>query len=783
MREVSSGPALGRTRTRSDRTSRLRLALCGLTAMTPLLIVSTARADEAAPDTGAVAAAISEIVVTARHRAEDSQKVPAALAVVGGEFLEKTNTTNISQLSQYVPSIQFTFFNARNANINIRGLGNNIGLANDGLDPGVGFYVDQVYYSRPATATLDLVDIDHVEILRGPQGTLFGKDTTSGAINITTASPAFQPTGQAEVSGGNYGYVQAKASVSGPLIDDKLAGRLSVATTTREGYVTNVFDDNRVNNYRNFTVRGQLLYTPTDDFKIRVIADYANQFTHCCAQLLANIVTPANGKNFNAIARQFGYTPVIGTVDVNSRFQARQETGGTSVQMDWSLPKVVFTSITAWRFWNWWPANDADNSPVSVFLAGQNRDYQNQLSQEFRVASAGQNNVDYVAGLYLYREQIKAIGLTQYGSAASYYLLGPTVPAVVANNLTNNYTSNYKTDSIALFGQAVWHITPQLNLTGGLRYTTDFKSGNFTQVTSGAAPLTRALAALASARAALGTSTAFQLKNVNANISGLVNLSYQFTPDVLAYVNYARGYKSGGLNLAQLPPGANPIVAPESVDAVEGGVKLTLFDRRLTLNADVFWERDKNYQANIFDQNILKLYLSNVPEVRSQGFEADLQAQPTDNLSLYASLAYDDAIYADYPGGQCGLESTAAACDLSGRPLAGTPRWAVSAGGEYDYPVTLGALEAKAYVGADYSYRSSLYSHASDSIYTRLPQLTLVNARVGLKSDRWDVFFWAKNLANDTYYNYLQPGPGNTGAIYGLLGDPRTYGATLRVKY
>src|SRR6185369_11729043 len=179
--------------------------------------------------------------VTARHRAEDSQKVPAALSVIGGQFLDKTNTSNIAQVAQLTPSIQFTFFNPRNANINIRGLGNNIGLANDGLVPGVGFYVDQVYYSRPATATLDLIDIDRIEVLRGPQGTLFGKDTTAGAINVVTAGPSFKPTASLEVTGGNYGYFQAKAAVSGPLVADKLAGRLSVATTTREGLLTNVY--------------------------------------------------------------------------------------------------------------------------------------------------------------------------------------------------------------------------------------------------------------------------------------------------------------------------------------------------------------------------------------------------------------------------------------------------------------------------------------------------------------------------------------------------------------
>jgi len=771
---------------------RRRLALAGMTALATVFAAGIAHSAEAGAAAVATASAdeaeaigVEEVVVTARHRAEDSQKVPAALSVIGGQFLEKTNTSNIAQVAQLAPSVQFTFFNARNANINVRGLGNNIGLANDGLVPGVGFYIDGIYYSRPATATLDLVDVDRIEVLRGPQGTLFGKDSTAGAINVITASPTFKPAATLEVTGGNYGYFQAKAAVSGPLIPDKLAGRLSVATTTREGLLTNLYDGEKVNDYRNLTLRGQLLYTPTDDLKVRLIADYSRQPTHCCTQVLAKVVAPTNGKDFNAFAQHFGWTPSVDpfsrTANVNSPFKAGQETGGVSVETNWSTPKAVFTSLTAWRFWNWWPANDSDNSPLPVFLAAQNGDYQHQYSQEFRVASAGENRIDYVVGLYLYREQIKAVGLTRYGSAATYFLLNPALPASVLDGVRTDFVSKYNTDSLALFGQAVWHITPSLNLTGGLRYTQDFKRGNFNLVASGGAPVTGTLAGL---RAAFATSTAYALKDSDGEVSGLVNLSYQVNPNILAYANYARGTKSGGLNLTVLPAGADPIVAPEKVDALEAGLKTRLFDGRVTLNADVFWQRDRNYQANIYDQAIQKLYLSNVPEVRTKGFEIDVQAQPTDDLSLYASTTYNDAVYQKYPGGQCGLEAiTQASCDLSGRPLAGTPRWAASAGGEYSRPVSLGAREARAYLGADYSYRSSLYSHASDSIYTRLPQLSLVNARAGVRADGWDLYVWGKNLGNAKYFTYLSPGPGNTGALFAQLGDPRTYGVTLRLKY
>jgi len=745
----------------------------------------------------AVAAAdapITDVVVTARHRAENVQKVPVAISVLSGDFLAKTNTVNIEQIAQLEPSVQFTFFNARNANINVRGLGNNIGLANDGIEPGVGFYVDQVYYDRPATATFDLVDLSSIEVLRGPQGTLFGKNTTAGAINITSAAPSFTPEATGEVTGGNLGYFQAKASVSGPLIGDVLAGRLSAATTTHEGYVTNVFDNNKVNASKDFEIRGQLLYTPTSTFKLRLIGDYSKQVSNCCDLVISGIVTPSNGKNFTALSQLFGYTPKVDPfnrqADTNSNIQADQETGGVSAQADWTIPGAVLTSVTAWRFWNWWPANDSDYTPLSILLQSQNGDHQRQFSQEFRIASTGNTLIDYSGGLYLFREQIAQVGATQFGNAATAFLLSPALPALVATNYTLNFNASYNTTSYAAFGQTVWHIDPKWNLTTGLRYTYDHKDGWFNQTAGGAASLAGLPAATAALlggyRAALGTADYLTERYNNGEVSGQVDLSYQATRNILGYVNYARGYKSGGLNLTQLPAGASPVIQPESIDAVEAGLKTQVFERRLTVNADIFWEQDQNYQANILDPALLKLYLANVPKVRSEGVEVDVQARPTDNLSLYASGTFDDAIYASYADGTCGLETiTATHCNLSGRPLAGTPKWALAAGGEYSHPLRVLSREAEAYFGADYNFRSSIYSAASDSIYSRLGSLNLVNARLGLRapSGRWDVYLWARNLFNQNYFTFISPGIGNTGELTAQLGDPRTFGATLRVHY
>jgi iron complex outermembrane receptor protein len=761
--------------------------LAAATALSSLAVAGAALAAEA-EDSASAATSVDEVVITARHRSENVQSVPVSVSVVGADLLKKTNTSNIAQVAQLVPSLSFSFFNSRNANLNIRGLGNNIGLANDGIEPGVGFYVDQVYYDRPATATFDMIDIAQVEVLRGPQGTLFGKNSTAGAVTLTSEAPTFAPEATGEISGGNYGYFQSWAAVSGPLVDDRLAGRLTIATTTRAGVMTNVAQDNGdVNNYRNLNIRAQLLWAPTHDLKVRLIGDYSNQETNCCDLVLANVVSPPNGKNFYKLTGMFGYTPFIDPfarqADTNSPIHANQETGGVSAEVDWSLPKLTLTSISAWRFWNWWPANDSDFTPLSVLVLSQNGDYQRQFSQEFRVASSGTNRVDYVGGLYFFYESIAAKGAQQFGNAATAFLLSPALPSLVANNYTLSFSPDYYTTSLAAFGQATWHVTSKLNLAGGIRYTYDEKEGSFYQVASGGMPLTGALSPLAPYRAALGTSDAFTASTYNGQVSGMVDVSYQVTPDILTYVTFSEGSKSGGLNLTQLPAGATEVIAPETIDMVEAGVKTALFEHRVTLNGDIFFENDNNYQANLVNVALGKQYLSNIPKVQSQGVELDLQAQPLEGLSFYNSVTYDRAIYADYPNAPCGLENiTHPYCNLSGAPLAGVPEWALAAGGEYDHTLNLGSASVTGYFGVDYTYRSSLYSAATDSIYSRLPDLNLVNARLGVRAlnQRWDFYLWAKNLLDANYFTFVSPEIGNTGALTAQLGDPRTYGVTFR---
>ncbi|HEX7894872.1 MAG TPA: TonB-dependent receptor plug domain-containing protein, partial [Terriglobales bacterium] len=372
--------------------------------------------DATASQSPVLASGTPEIVtVTARRRNEDAQDVPVALTVVSVQELEQTGMYNVGQLTQFAPTAQFYSSNPRNTAITIRGLGTSFGLTNDGLESGVGLYVDDVYMSRPAAATFDFIDVNQVEILRGPQGTLFGKNTTAGAIAIGIKKPTFEPEAEAELSVGSYGLYQGKAAVSGPLVGDVLAARLSVEGTLRDGMVLDVTNGQKLNNQNNFAARLQLLYRPNEHFSLRLSADYNEQHEACCALSFVGVGATLKSANrqYPALAASFNYAPASlnpfdRRVDENSPTQAYQVLGGVSATADWDLGAATLTSISAWRTWNWDPASDRDFTRLSIQTISANPDNQNQYSQEVRLSSNGKQTVDYVVGLYGFWQTINA---------------------------------------------------------------------------------------------------------------------------------------------------------------------------------------------------------------------------------------------------------------------------------------------------------------------------------------------------------------------------------------
>ena len=740
-----------------------------------------------------------EIIVTARRREESAQDVPIALTAIGGAQLESTNTIGMLQVQEQVPSLSITAINPNNTNVNIRGLGANAFLSNVGLENGVGVHVDGVYLARPAQATFELVDLDRIEVLRGPQGTLFGKNTTAGAINIITRLPSFDFEANLDATYGNYDYYQVRGSVSGPL-GDTLAARVSLSQTGRDGFIDNVLTGKKLNDFKSRTARGQLLFKPSDTFSLRLIADYSDQNSDCCVNTLARLVTtrvdgsPLPNGYLARLAR-VGYTslpfkPFRRKSDADGAYVVDQKQYGFSAEMNLELGNHQITSITSWRKWTYDPESDADAIGLTIFEAARQIIDDKQFTQELRLASTGKQTVDYVLGLYYYDHDVNVAQTTQYGPDAPDFALGAVNPVTVAalDGFTVLTDSRLRAKSYAVFGQATWNISDALSVTGGLRYNHETKRGALEQTQAGGADLSVLPDAVAGPaqgiRNQFGRVNAFTARTREKGLTGQINIAYDFAPGVMGYATYAHGLKSGGINLTNLPVGVAPTIRPEKVDHFELGLKTTLLDRKLTLNAALFQTQIDDYQTTILDADRSASYLQNAGKVRSRGFEVESWLRPTQGLSLRAAVTYVDAELRSFKNAPCPIEyfQLQATCDLSGTRLPGAPKWSVSLGGDYTADLT---DTLQAYVGADYSYRSSVFTSSNAARSTLVPGYGLVNARLGVKSSagHWDASIWAHNLFDKNYFTSLTVTGFNSGAVSGLVGDPGTYGVTVRLRY
>jgi iron complex outermembrane recepter protein len=751
---------------------------------------------------------LEEIIVTARYRTENIQTIPVAVAVVDGETLDRSHTVNTQQLTQFVPSLYYNSANPRNTAYTIRGLGSNtlsISAANDGIEPGVGFYVDEVYHGRPATAAFDFTDIERVEVLRGPQGTLFGKNTTDGAIHVISREPTFQFESNAELSVGDYDYMQARGTISGPL-GDKIAGRFSAQDTKRDGLLTNVNTGEKLNELDNYALRGQLLVTPNDRLKIRMIYDVTDLDSACCTQTYLRVGTSLRSpsRQYPALAAGLGYAPPSTNVydrlsDIDAPLRVNTQDGGFSVIAAWDLKATTLTSVSAWRYWDWDVANDRDYTSIPIQLVQRIPSRQDQYSQEVRLNSKGSGRLNYVAGLYWFSQEISGTPISTYGPAAAYWLLTPssfTVP--IPSNLLDGYSqtgsSDFKMNSYAPFGEVNYAFTDRLTGTLGLRYTHENKDGVYATQVSGGLSLVglppATAAELARAKLSIFRPQSYTAHDDGGSWSGRANVAYQFTRDLMGYVSYAHGYKSGGLNMSGLPLDAQnqptlatAVIKDEQNETSELGFKSTLRDGKATLNLAAYHTVVLNYQSNIvsnLETAAIRSYPANIPEVRVQGLEADFATLVAEGFTVRFSLAYADGENTDYPAGPCPLEvQTAAtvACNLTGVALPGLSKWSGSLGFEYRRHMGHGDFTIR----ADTNYRDGYNSDTSGSKYTVIDGFTVTNLSVGYRFARsWDVQVFARNLFDEEYITALTIQTGNSGLILGQAGEPRTVGVAFR---
>lgn len=732
--------------------------------------------------------ALQKVTVTARRREEDVQDVPTPITTLSGATLETQRVYKVQDLQQVLPSVNVAFIHARQSSVAVRGIGNN--PASDGLEGSAGVYLDNVYLGRPGMAVFDLLDIEQLELLRGPQGTLFGKNTTAGVLNISTRAPTFSPERTVEVSGGQDGYFQAKGTVNGALTET-LAARLSAYRTRDDGFIKNIHNGDDLNGGERQGVRGQFLFEPNEDFSLRWINDYNEEDSSTGTMVVYG--APARYWQRAALA---GASPLRDPDDKKVNIDGRQSVsvhqGGSSVEANWNLAGgYTLTSISAYRYWHFTPANDESLNVPALLNTGVEV-HDRQFSQEIRLASPTGGAFDYVLGAYVFNQNLGNKTFTDYGSQADLFLLGANLDAL--NNVSTKANGKIETDSYALFAQGTWHLTDRLDFTAGLRGTYEEKDANIKRFAPvGGAAVTGQAAAIRAAQ--LGAYDSGDLSLHNAAPSFLLSLAYRFDDDLLGYASLAHGEKSGGVNLAV---GSAPVagadsllVGPERANDAELGFKSTLLDRRLLLNANLFWTGIHGYQATTLYQapgstNVVQV-LANAGSVRSRGLEFEATALPVRGLTLNFNGSYNDVTYLSFKDAPCpGEVSTApgapATCDLTGERVVGASKWIANLSGEYKWQLE---NRIEPYLTASYSYRSEAEGTLDNSDLSKIDGYGLVNLSAGVRRDlgdgQVDASIWVRN-ATDTDY-YLSAFAYLNGAYTASVGAPRTAGVSLRYDF
>jgi iron complex outermembrane receptor protein len=745
---------------------------------------------------------VEEIVVTSRRREELAQEVPIPVTVVSGAYVADTGGFNVNRIKELIPSVQLYSSNPRNTAISIRGQGTTFGLTNDGIDPGVGYYIDGVYFARPAITTLDFIDVERIEVLRGPQGTLYGKNTTAGAFNVTTSKPEYDNAAKFEVNTGNYNYGQIKGSVTGGLTET-VAGRVSFSVTERDGTLTNITTGADVNTLENWAVRSQLLWEAGESTDVRLIAELSRQDPVGYAQVFAGSVPNKRAafRQFENIIADAGYNPprdpFARLIDHNTDWRSGNDIGGLSLNIDTKAGNGTLTSTSSWYFWDWRPSNDRDFLGLDALSLSQAPSDHEQLTQEFRWAGDVTDTVSGVFGVFANQQELKSdpVHREEAGPDQWRFSRNNTNPLWQTPGLLEGFGTSsspgLKTFSAALFGQLDWRITDRLNLLTGLRFNHDQKDVNFSRVASGGLQTTDP--ALLALKRSVYSDQSFSATIDDDNLTGQVTLNYALLESVNVYGTYSTGFKPVGLNLGGLPTDAGRImtelsvIKPEYVQHYELGVKTSPLPGA-TLNFVAYLTNIEDYQAQVQTADIAvnRGYLANAEEVEVKGFEVDA-ALTLDRVSLHAAYAYTDGKYLSFTNAPLPLEEVGSAVsfkDVSGGLLPGISKNALSIGGEYVQPLNLLNTSGEFFVGLDAYYRSAFSSSPSPSLYLNVAGYTLLNARAGFRTDdNWSAFLWARNLTDKDYFEQLLPGAGNAGHYAAVLGDPRTYGVTLRYNF
>ncbi|KMS53412.1 TonB-dependent receptor [Sphingobium cupriresistens] len=762
-------------------------------ALSPMAAARTANPVAAEP--GQEMQGIADIVVTAERRAGSVQATPIAISAFGGDKLESQGIVTVEGLSRIAPSLQIYSEQINNEEYIIRG----IGKSNEDLttDSGVAVNINDAYIAQSGEANAALFDIERVEVLRGPQGTLYGKNAVGGVINIITRKPTDHLDGYVLAELGGLGRRQFEAAVSAPVVEDKLSARIAGFSLHTDGAYRNLTTGNRANGVDSQALRGSLLFTPSDDWEVSLTVDYSKVDQD---GVLKSAIVDVPGTPL--IVRDF-FEPPYPTQEENIR-SGRSETEGEQgirqwggvLRIDRKADAGTISFLSAYRGERSYNVEDVDRTAAlqNNFMAQQKTWATSQelrfVSDDAGPLSAG-GKLHWSAGLYWFHEQgwrdqqIFLYGCTPGSQPCDPGnpdnpddgLIGPGSPD--HQNSTASFLQRINTDSLAAFGEVKYDITDRLSATAGLRYTSENKKfgldASSVANVPGGDPFTLFL-----------PNGDFQTARSKTWHSLTPKFVLEFEParDIHTYASYARGFKSGGFNGQAGTAADTEPFDPEIADNFEVGIKADLFNRRLRLNAAAFYIKFNDLQVTGVNQQGLVI-TNNAADAQIKGFELEGWAQPLPGLSINGSLSLLDATFTDYAIEAFDPSITDGPpfyiLDLNGERMPNIPKYTATLGVQYEYKFADGS---KMRLGADATFKGNT---VTNELTLRANSYAVVDARVGWTSPngRWDISGWVRNLTNEVYYTGggAIPDYNKQTTRVGLVSDPRTAGVTLKVAF
>jgi iron complex outermembrane receptor protein len=749
---------------------RQRILASTILAVGGLGLAGAAHAASAAA-AGEASAQVTEVIVTAEKREEKVQDVPLAITAFNAVTLKNASVTSLTDLDGKIPNVTLeqvvTFPNA--SAFSVRGLG--FGDVESTFEPTVGVEVNGVYLARNVGAVEDLFDIASVEVRRGPQGTLDGGNTIGGTVAINTKKPTGAFDGEIELTGGDRGRLEVRAAVDAPIVKDVLAVRLSVLDLNYDGFLHNVADGKTLGNINSLSERLTLVYTPPGPFDATLVLDHDTDrdggFPNKNGTPPGGALAPA--PNFLLALLGFPLDPALGPYDVNVTIPVHYDfqTTGVAATLNYKTDFGTITSVTGYREFDDDNVNEyggAGNVTVGAatgpFFASHRIQNHDQISEELRIASpSGEQFVDWVAGVYFLHQ---------------HYNLQNAEGGALFGGFTVNQFASQDADDYAAFGQADIHFTPKLTLTAGGRYSYEAKA--FHNTPPGFFP------------------TVFNYSANWSDFSPKATLSYKFSPLIMGYLQYSRGYRSGGFNgRSGSQTSAGPYNA-EHVDSYEIGLKSELFDRRLVLNADAFVSKYANIQEEVqrlnpatgFDETVV----ANAGAATYKGVELEAHGIVGGGLSVDAALGYMDGRFDRFTAnlnGDCPVGVVSYFCgtnDYSKIPLPSVPHWSASLGLNYRHELPFAVFTANlngAYTSAQYTSLTPINVVAP--WFTLRKANTIVNATVALSTpdEKYRLALWVKNLTDQhVLYDRFTVGPLSSPESFQ---PPLTWGVSLGAKF